>query len=379
MPTILAIDDDPIIQFLLKRILQDQGYEVVLTDNGEDGLELAYKLRPALIVCDWVLPGIDGLEVCRQIRQSPELASSFFILLTARATTDDLVRGLDAGADEFLAKPIVQNELKARVRAGLRLYQANYDLQIQKQLLESELDKAAHYVQTILPKPVSEPLRIDSRYIPSMRLSGDCFDYFWLDPDYLAIYLVDIAGHGIGSALLSISVLNLLRSQSLKQVNFYQPHMVLSMLNQSFQMSGHGLKYFTIWYGVYNRQSRQLIYAGAGHPPALLLSGTGADMQVTELTAQNEPIGFFPDTDFVSSWCDVPVGSELCVFSDGIYEFFPDKNVNQHLGLANFINLLKQFRREQGINLDELIHQLTTLLQQSGYDDDVSILTVQLA
>src|SRR6476469_8572973 len=272
MPRILVIDDDPVIRLVLTRNLQNQGYEVAIARNGEEGIELAEQMRPALIICDWMMPGRDGLEVCRQVKANSDLSTTFFILLTSRGEVEDRVRGLDSGADDFLSKPIEMNELKARVRAGLRLHQTTQDLQTQKQLLEAELAEAADYVRSLLPDPLSDFPAINACFIPSRQLGGDCFDYFWLDPDYLAIYLLDVSGHGLGSALPSISVLNLLRSQSLPGVNFYLPDRVLSGLNETFQMSGHNERYFTIWYGVYNQTKRQLAYASAGHPPAILLS-----------------------------------------------------------------------------------------------------------
>lgn len=208
---ILVIDDDQTIRTLLKRMLKRQGYEVVAASNGQEGIEKALVCHPALIICDWVMPGLNGLEVCDRIKKDPNLSTTFFILLTSLDSVADRVKGLDAGADDFIAKPIEQNELQARVRAGLRLHQLSKDLQNQKQLLETEMAEAAEYVRSLLPLPMKRPLTINSLFIPSRQLGGDCFDYYWLDPDYLAIYLLDTAGHGLRATLPSISVLNLLR------------------------------------------------------------------------------------------------------------------------------------------------------------------------
>ena len=244
---ILIIDDDRTMQLMLTRMLEKQGYEVFTASDGEEGIAQAQQLRPALIICDWIMPRLNGLEVCRHIKADPTITTTFFILLTSLGSVADRVKGLDAGADDFIAKPIEQNELKARVRAGLRLYQVSRDLQTQKQILETELAEAAEYVRSLLPPPMTEPLTINSRFIPSRRLGGDCFDYYWLDPDYLAIYLLDTAGHGLGATLPSISLLNLLRSRALPRLNYYQPSDVLSALNETFQMTYQNNKYFTIW------------------------------------------------------------------------------------------------------------------------------------
>ena len=187
---ILIIDDDPIVRVLLKRTLQNQGYDVTVASNGESGITQAQRLRPALIICDWMMSKLNGLEVCRRIKANRELTTTFFILLTARGEVEDRVSGLDAGADEFLSKPLELNELKARVRAGLRLHQLSQDLQTQKQALEAELAEAANYVRSLLPSPLVGTVTTEALFVPSARLGGDCFDYYWIDDDNLVIYLL---------------------------------------------------------------------------------------------------------------------------------------------------------------------------------------------
>jgi sigma-B regulation protein RsbU (phosphoserine phosphatase) len=377
MPRILVIDDDPVIRLVLTRNLQNQGYEVAIARNGEEGIELAQQMRPALIICDWMMPGRDGLEVCRQVKANSDLSTTFFILLTSRGEVEDRVRGLDSGADDFLSKPIEMNELKARVRAGLRLHQTTQDLQTQKQLLEAELAEAADYVRSLLPDPLSDSPAINACFIPSRQLGGDCFDYFWLDPDYLAIYLLDVSGHGLGSALPSISVLNLLRSQSLPGVNFYLPDRVLSGLNETFQMSGHNERYFTIWYGVYNRAKQQLLYASAGHPPAILLPGNCQTTPAKRLKTPGLPIGMFADAQYVNERCDIEAGSSLYIFSDGIYE------INQPDGetwtLDGFVDLLTDLNQTQKISLESVLSSVRALSAKETFEDDLSLLQVHFS
>ncbi|MCY7282867.1 MAG: PP2C family protein-serine/threonine phosphatase, partial [Cyanobacteria bacterium CAN_BIN43] len=264
-------------------------------------------------------------------------------------------------------------ELQARVRAGLRLQQLSQDLQSQKQLLEAELAEAAAYMRSLLPKPLKGCVSIDARFIPSRQLGGDCFDYFWLDPDYLVMYLLDVSGHGLGAALPSSLILNILRLQSLPDVNFYQPHDVLRALNESFQMSQQNDKYFTIWYGVYNQTKRQLTYASAGHPPAILRSQTSEGLiEVDRLKTPNLPIGMLTEATFVSDRQTIPKNSTLYIFSDGVYDISqPD---HQSWGLNEFADTLVEL--ETTINLDEI---LTTIQRMSGietYDDDLSLLRV---
>lgn len=372
---ILVIDDDPITRMVLTRTLQQQGYEVTAAKNGQEGLIKAQEIQPALIVCDWMMPIMDGLEVCQQIKAKPDLATTFFILLTSRDAIKDRIRGLNTGADEFLNKPIDMAELRARVQAGLRLHQLSHDLQEQKQRLESELAEAAEYVRSILPSPLKQPVQIDARFIPSRQLGGDCFDYYWLDDDCLALYVLDVSGHGLGAALPSVSVLNLLRSQSFQGINYYRPHEVLSALNDAFQMSQQNDKYFTIWYGVYNCRTRQLVYASAGHPPAVLLSPTSATTtEAKKLRTDGLPIGIFPDSDFVDASCDIATNSTLYIFSDGIYEV--SQADGSIWGLNAFINLLQRAKVEQQTALDMALDHAQSINVADSFEDDVSLLEV---
>jgi sigma-B regulation protein RsbU (phosphoserine phosphatase) len=390
---ILVIDDDPIVRTVLKKTLQNQGYDISIAKNGEEGITQAQLLHPALIICDWMMSPVDGLEVCRRIRKDPELTTTFFILLTARGAArgeeEDRVKGLDAGADEFISKPIEMNELKARVRAGLRLHQLNQDLQskkealetlnqdlqTQKQILEAELAEAADYVRSLLPSPLVGAVTTENLFIPSTQLGGDCFDHHWIDEDNLAIYLLDVSGHGVGSALLSVSVLNVLRSQSLPNTNFCQPSEVLKALNHAFQMNKHGDKYFTIWYGVYHRLKRQLIYANAGHPPALLLSNTcTTSIQVKQLSSLDLPIGFLPDVQFEDAIFEIEENSTLYIFSDGAYEI--KQSDGEIWGIDAFIDLLTKYSLEDSSNLYQLLAKILTLNAQNNLDDDLSLVKV---
>jgi sigma-B regulation protein RsbU (phosphoserine phosphatase) len=376
MNQILIIDDDPAIQMLLKRTLRNQGYEVAVASDGEDGLAKAKHLNPAVVICDWIMPRMNGLEVCRHLKATPELSTTIFILLTSLGSVDDRVKGLDAGADDFLCKPIEMPELKARVRAGLRLHQLSRDLQHQKQLLEAELAEAAEYVSSILPDEITEPpVTIDARFIPSRQLGGDGFDYYWLDSEHLVMYLLDASGHGLRAALPTLSVLNLVRSKALPHINYYQPSDVLRGLNETFQMTQRNDKYFTIWYGVYNRPKRQLTYASAGHPPAILLSGSpDSFVRVKRLKTIGLPVGMFPEADYTDEHCEVGERSTLYLFSDGIYE------INQAdgtiWGLEPFVKLLAECRHDRACNLDRILQALQLVNPKDYFDDDLSLLEI---
>ncbi|MBE9047804.1 SpoIIE family protein phosphatase [Pleurocapsales cyanobacterium LEGE 10410] len=377
MAQILIIDDDSATQLVLERTLSVQGYDITLASDGEEGLIKAKAICPALIICDWIMPRKNGLEVCSQIKSTPELSTTFFILLTSLDSVEDRIKGLDAGADDFLCKPIEMNELKARVRAGLRLHQLSKDLQNQKQLLEAELAEAAEYVSTILPEPLQHPsLCINACFVPSRQLGGDSFDYFWLDDRHLVFYLLDVSGHGLRASLPSLAVINLLRSRGLNNVDYYQPDSVLRGLNQTFQMSDRNDKYFTIWYGVYNQQERRLTYSSAGHPPAILLTQTNTTWE-KRLKTPGVPVGMFPDIKYVNASCNIAANSSLYVFSDGIYEI--DQQTNSHWGLDRLIDLLKKYQQTPERDLGRLLQYVRNWHPNFQFEDDLSILQIDFS
>ncbi len=411
---ILVIDDDWILRTLLQRSLKE--YEVITASNGKEGLEKAHAHHPALIICDWMMPGeFDGVQVCRLVKADPKLAASFFILLTGRSNIVDRVLGLDSGADDFLVKPVEVTELKARVRAVVRLHQATQDLKQlaedlkqQKHILETELAEAAAYVRSLLPNPLREHLQIDCQFLPSRQLGGDCFDYYWLDQEHLVLYLLDMSGHGLGSALPSISIQNLLRSKSLKNVSFDNPKMVLDQLNEVFQMGEHHDRYFTIWYGVYNRTKQELTYASAGHPPAILITKPNDALErspldplegksipglevrsakdspstdhpdnydVQLLRTPGLPIGMMPDVKYINQSCHIPSGSTLYLFSDGIYEI--EQQDGEFWNLQEFIKFLRTDAITATADLGEIFQHVLTLTGADSFDDDCSLVRVQ--
>ncbi len=378
MIKLLIIDDDLVIRKVLQKALSSQNYEIIIAKNGEEGIVAAQHHHPALIICDWMMPGIDGLEVCRQVKANQHLSATFFILLTSKGEVKDRIKGLDNGADDFLSKPIDVEELTARVRAGLRLHQLNQNLkeqnkiiENQKALIEAELNEAANYVRSLLPSPMEHPVKVETAFVPSSQLGGDAFDYFWLDEDHLAMYLLDTSGHGIGSALLSVSVLNWLRSQRGKDLDLAQPAAVLNQLNATFQMADHNDKYFTIWYGIYCRSSQTLTYANGGHPPGVLITPEHSH----NLSSTGLPVGFFPDSLYQQKSLFIQSNSILYILSDGVFEF--DSMNNTLWGMSGFIDLVvHNYQKQEISSLDQLLCKINRLNMLDTFADDVSMLAI---
>ncbi len=240
------------------------------------------------------------------------------------------------GANDYLVKLPDRVELLARVRyhsAGYRSMlerdAAHEALRRSQAALQDELDQAARYVQSLLPEPIDERVRTRWKFIPSASLGGDAFGYHWLDDDHFVCYLLDVSGHGVGAALLGVSVLNALRSRSLPGTDFHDPGQVLAGLGGAFPMSSHGGKFFTIWYGVFEASTRTLRYAGGGHPPALLFAPPGG---VPVRFPSDGPMpGLVPGLAYTTQTAAVPPASRLLLYSDGLYEIRkPDGSAYDH-------------------------------------------------
>ncbi len=119
-PVVLVVEDEPALLTLLKYNLEAEGYRVVEAMNGEEALVKAREETPDLILLDWMLPLVSGIEVCRQIRRTPDLKSAAIIMLTAKGEEADKIRGLETGADDYVTKPFSPSELMARAKAALR-------------------------------------------------------------------------------------------------------------------------------------------------------------------------------------------------------------------------------------------------------------------
>ncbi len=188
--------------------------------------------------------------------------------------------------------------------------------------LNDELSEAAGYVRRVLPQTIEEgSIRTNWRFVPSTSLGGDAFGYHKIGDEHFGVYLIDVSGHGVGAALLSISVINVLRSQSLPKTDFKDPAKVLRSLNLAFPSESNKDMFFTMWYGVYNQVSRELAYASGGHPPAILFNGNSSNGPKAKLLrTPNNVVGGMSESTYITERCSVGDGNTLYVFSDGVYE-----------------------------------------------------------
>ena len=264
-------------------------------------------------------------------------------------------------------------DITALMEANERNRVLAQQLQQQAERLAAELDSAEVYLASIMPRGLAGEVSVSSRYLPSSELGGDCFDYTWIDEDHLLVYLIDVSGHGIAPALLSVTLHNLLRSGSFTPQTLLTPEAVLTELNRLFQMDQQGDHYFTMWYGVYEASARTLRYASAGAPPALAFTpATGGAVAVTELSSNSAPVGMFDDTVFTSGTYAVPPGCRILVYSDGAWEL--EFANDQRLSFADFTKLATRLARSPNWSLDALIDELRALTPTGAFEDDCSLI-----
>lgn len=200
-----------------------------------------------------------------------------------------------------------------------------------------EMERARRYVEGLLPPALARnDLRIEWSFVPSYGLGGDALGYHELQGGSFALYLLDVCGHGIGSAMHSASVLNALRGRTLPDTDFREPDQVLRGLNDAFPMENHGGMYFSIFYAVLDPASGRLRYSSAGHPPALLRAADGGIRG--RLALKNPPIGISSGRSFGLAETTLEPAERLYLFSDGVFE----------IGERGFADFEQQLAAEDG-------------------------------
>lgn len=378
---ILLIDDQKIIAEGVRRMLSDQSdmHFHYCSDPG-NALKMAAEIKPTVILQDLVMPEVDGLLLVKYFRAHPGTRDIPIIVLSGKEDPKVKAEAFALGANDYIVKLPDRLELIARIRyhssAYIRLLERNEafkKLAESQKILEGELAEAAGYVRSLLPAPMQGVINTDWRFIPSTQLGGDAFGYHWLDDRYFAIYLLDVCGHGVGAALLSISVINVLRSYSLPRANFHDPSSVLKELNLAFQMENHNDMFFTIWYGVYDKETHQILYASGGHPPAILMTGPSVDqVSLHQLKTPGIVIGGFPDAHFENGSCQIEKFNRLFIFSDGVFEIL--KQNGEMMTFDEFKNLLLKMPMTEGLELNFIVDQVQNISGKNTFVDDFSLL-----
>jgi sigma-B regulation protein RsbU (phosphoserine phosphatase) len=326
------------------------------------------------------MPDIDGLTLVKFFRAHSATRNTPLVVLSSKEEPIIKAEAFGLGANDYLVKLPDKLELIARIRYHSLAYinmlernEAFEALTASEQRLAAEMDAGAKYVASLLPAPIELPLRIDWRFVPSAELGGDSLGYFPLDDDHFAVYVLDVTGHGLASALLGVTVSNLLRARALPGADFAQPHQVLAALNRGFQMEHQDGRFFTMWYGVIEHSTRKLTWSGGGHPATLLFRGGHPPAE--QLESQNPGVGMFDWDNFEQQEIDIPGNSRLFIYSDGAFEIH--KQDGTEWTFDEFLQFLSQPEDPQQHIMDRLIRHVRMLKGADVLDDDFSILELR--
>lgn len=370
---VLLVDDQAIIGEAVRRMLASQGeIEYRYCQDPLKAIETAKEFRPTVILQDLVMPGVDGLDLVRDYRTIDETREIPLIVLSSKEEATTKAEAFARGANDYLVKLPDPVEVIARIRYHSRGYLALLQrnaafkaLAASERHMAEELSRAAEYVRSLLDPPIEGRVDTSWRFVPSASLGGDSFGYHWLDGRRFAMYLIDVCGHGVGPALLSISAMNMVRSFSAAEAS--DPSLVLSRLNAAFQMDRHNGMYFTMWYGVFDADARTMTWSGGGHPPAFLLAGESMHL----LDSQGPMIGAIPDLDWASVAIDVPEEARLLLFSDGVYEI--QKTDGEMWSWDDFVAFMGEPPAAGESRIDRLVAHACRLQGSDQFEDDFSM------
>ena len=377
---VLLVDDQAIVGEQVKRMLAlEEDIEFHFCQDPTNALQKAVEISPTVILQDLVMPEVEGLTLVKFYRNHPKLKDIPVIVLSSKEEATTKAESFEAGTNDYLVKLPDKIELIARIRYHSKGYinllqrnEAHAALQKSQKALMQELSKAAEYCVSILPEPLnSEKISTLWKFVPSIQLGGDMFGYHFVDDEHFAFYLLDVCGHGVGSALLAVAAINFLKAQKTSNIDFKKPDEVLNGLNETFQMADNNQLFFTIWYGVYNINTRSLSYASAGHPPAYLLKSNGDSEQ---LSSDNFIIGGLPSFPYASSSIQIEETASLYVYSDGCYEI--KKESGEMWQIEEFFDFLKQNANSDGSEIDSLHNYVKELQGAEILEDDFSMMKI---
>lgn len=384
---ILVVDDSANYRLLLRVALGRLGFEVIEAEHGQQALELLREYRNiAMVVCDWEMPELDGPGLCRAVRGEQLDRYIYIVLLTGHGGSNALIEGMEAGADDFLTKPVDVNELRVRLRAGQRvielesaLAERNRNLDTAYRQIREDLQAAASMQMAMLPSPRLKLDGVECEWLfaPSSYLSGDMLNVNAIDDEHVTFYSIDVAGHGVQAALLSVIVSRLLARGAEVQDSSapLSPAAVVGEMNKQFLAEATDTTYFTMVYGTLDTRTGEGALTQAGHTHPMLLTASG---DVRRLGTGGFPVGLLAERDYDSVPFILRPTDRLFLYSDGVTECMDP--VGEQFGETRLRDFLSAHARA---SLRETLDALKlTLLawrgqSQDAFDDDVSVLALE--
>ncbi len=338
---ILIAEDDPIPRRLLEASLVMWDYEVVIAKDGDEAWDILQSAdSPTLAIFDWLMPGTDGLELCRRIRARTDSPYVYVILLTSKVSKEDVVAGMEAGADDYLTKPFNRHELQVRLRAGRRILDLQSELlkslsEVQKaeeavaQARAREVETGAKIQQTLLlgqPPDTFRGCQVAALTIASQRIDGDFYDFFAHGARCLDVVVGDVMGKGIPAALLGAAIKShtmralsqLLAASDPRSVP--EPEEIVASIHAEVTGQFIGLERFaTLCYARFDIQSRSVTYVDCGHTKTVVYRRATGECE-TMAGGDNMPLGFSESEVYKQASVPLAVGDLFLFYSDGVTE-----------------------------------------------------------
>ena len=399
---ILVAEDDLPSRRLLVKALESWDFEVLQAADGAEAWQRLQAEPVQMIVTDWMMPRMPGPQLCRLVRQSPDGQYAYIILLTSRSDKESLIEGLAAGADDFITKPFEREELHARIRAGQRILDLQQELhahisrlaELNERIAQSnrqmkdDLEAAAAVQRTLLPARAPEVTGVSFawQYRPCTELGGDCLNVFRLDRDHFGLYVLDVSGHGVQAALLSVTlsrILSLVPGESSLLTRHAEgcaagqsnsPTEVAGQLNRQFPLNTDTGQYFTLLYGILNHRTGEFRYSTAGQPgPAHL----PYDREPAILQGYGLPIGFCENPCYEEHSVLLRPGDRLYLFTDGIIEAHSPGG--EQFGEHGLCNVLAENRHAPlADGLSSLLERVEAWCGDEDPKDDITALAVEM-
>ena len=369
---ILIVDDtEANIDVLMEAL--GENYEISVATDGETALEAVAFESPDLILLDVIMPGIDGFETCRRLKENPETQKIPVIFITAKRETDDIVKGFQVGGVDYIPKPFQQDEVLARVRTHLQLEALKKQQEKLAQELKRSHQELLEYASLVqkgfLPQepPQTPGFEFAAQTFPAIEVGGDFYDFIKVGENRLGLLLGDVSGKGVSAALFMARLVSDFRYLSLLDPN---PASVMNRLNGLLCERAKKGMFATAINMLLDTQSKTLAFSNAGHHPLGIRDQNG------EMALQKQvggvPLGILPDTVYHSFEISLQPGQLVFLYTDGALE--PVNDNKEHFGEARLFDLVTEFKGHPKNLVIDIKTEIDKFTRSSKQFDDLTVM-----